>query len=102
VRRGSIGYLEIAPLSTLVAQQLGLPPETRGVLVQRMLRDSSAYESGLRPGDVIVSFNGTAIAEGGTLSRLIQDAPIGGIAAVTVIREGERAELKIPIRSTAN
>jgi Do/DeqQ family serine protease len=99
VRRGSIGYVEIAPLSTMVAEQLGVPG-ARGVLIQVMRRDSSAYEAGLRPGDVIVSFNGTAIADGGQLSRLIQDARIGSAAAVTVIREGDRVELKIPITST--
>jgi Do/DeqQ family serine protease len=101
VRRGSIGYIAIAPLSTLVAGQLGVPG-ARGVLVQAMRRDESAYAAGLRPGDVIVSFNGTAIADGGQLSRLVQDAPIGSTAAVTVIREGDRVALRIPITSTSN
>ena len=101
VRRGSIGYIEIAPLSTLVAEQLRVPG-ARGVLVQAMRRDESAYAAGLRPGDVIVSFNGTAIADGGQLSRLVQDAPIGSTAAVTVIREGNPVALRIPITSTSN
>jgi Do/DeqQ family serine protease len=101
VRRGSIGYVEIAPLSTMVAAQLGVPG-ARGVLIQVMRRDSSAYAAGLRPGDVIVSFNQTAVEDGGQLSRLIQDSRIGSTAAVTVIREGERIELKIPITSTSN
>jgi Do/DeqQ family serine protease len=96
VRRGSIGYVEIAPLSTLAAQQLSVP-DARGVLIQAMRRDASAYRAGLRPGDVVVAFNGTAIADGGQLLRLIQDARIGSTATVTVIREGDRTELKIPI-----
>jgi Do/DeqQ family serine protease len=96
VRRGSIGYVEIAPLSTLMAEQLNVAG-TGGVLVQAMRRDSNAYESGMRPGDVIVAFNGTAISDAGQLSRLIQDARIGSTAALTVIREGRRVELKIPI-----
>jgi serine protease Do len=100
VRRGSIGYVEIAPLSTMVAAQLGVP-EARGVLIQVMRRDSSAYAAGLRPGDVIVSFNRTPIEDGGQLSRLIGDADIGSAAAVVVIREGDRVELKIPITSTS-
>ena len=89
--------LIIAPLSTLVAEQLGVP-DARGVLIQAMRRDASAYAAGLRPGDVIVSFNGTAIVDGGQLSRLIQDARIGSTAAVAIIREGRRMELKIPIQ----
>ena len=100
VRRGSIGYVEIAPLSTMVAAQLGVPG-ARGVLIQVMRRDSSAYAAGLRPGDVIVSFNGTSIEDGGQLSRLIGDAEIGSTAPVVVIRDGDRVELKIPITSTA-
>jgi Do/DeqQ family serine protease len=99
VRRGSIGYVEIAPLSTLIADQLGVP-DARGVLVQAMRRDSSAYAGGLRPGDVIVSFNGTAIADGSQLSRLIQDARIGSAATVGILREGRRMELTVPIEST--
>jgi S1-C subfamily serine protease len=98
VRRGSIGYVEIAPLSTLMAKQLGVD-DARGVLVQAMRRDSSGYTAGLRPGDVIVGFNGTAIADGGQLSRLIQDAPIGGTATMTIVRDGRRLELKVPIRA---
>ena len=101
VRRGSIGYVEIAPLSTLMADQLGVR-DAKGVLVQAMRRDSSAYDAGLRPGDVIVTFNGTAITDGGQLSRLIQDARIGSTAAVTIIREGRRLDVKLPIVSTAN
>ena len=89
VRRGSIGYVEIAPLSTLMAEQLDVG-DARGVLVQAMRRDAAAYEAGLRPGDVIISFNGTAVADGGQLSRLIQDARIGSSATVVVIREGRR------------
>ncbi|MBI4888266.1 MAG: trypsin-like peptidase domain-containing protein [Acidobacteria bacterium] len=101
VRRGSIGYVEIAPLSTLMAEQLGVTG-ARGALVQAMRRDAAAYTAGLRPGDVIVSFNGAAITDGGQLSRLIQDARIGSTAAIGVMREGRRLDLKVPIVSSAN
>jgi len=99
VRRGSIGYVEIAPLSTLMAEQLGVG-DARGVVVQAMRRDSAAYAAGLRPGDVIVSFDGAAVADGGQLSRLIQDAPIGSTATMSIVRDGRRLELNVPIRSS--
>ena len=100
VRRGSIGYVEIASLSTLMAEQLGVEA-TSGVLVQAMRRDAPAYAAGLRPGDVIVTFNGTTIGDGGQLSRLIQDARIGSSATVVIIREGRRLDLRIPIESSS-
>jgi Do/DeqQ family serine protease len=99
VRRGSIGYVEVAPLTVETAQQLGVP-DARGLLVRGMRRDSPAYQGGLRPGDVIVSFNGATIANGGQLSNLIQDARIGTSAAVGVIRDGRRVDLQIPVERT--
>jgi Do/DeqQ family serine protease len=96
VRRGGIGYVEFSPLTTQDAAELGAP-NARGVLVQRMRRDSAAFEGGLRPGDIIVGFNGTAVTDGGPLTRLIQDAAIGSTAAVDVIRDGRRMQVKIVI-----
>ena len=100
VRRGSIGYVEIAPLTPQMAAELGVPANG-GLLVQGMRRDSSAYEAGIRPGDVIVTFNGTAVTDGGQMSRMIQDSKIGSTALVVIIRDARKIELKIPIQSTA-
>ena len=96
VRRGDIGYVEFAPLTTQEAAELGAP-NARGVLVERMRKDASAFAAGLRPGDIIVGFNGTAITDGGPLTRMIQDAAIGSTATVEIIRDGRRQQLKIPI-----
>jgi Do/DeqQ family serine protease len=99
VRRGSIGYVEVAPLPAQLAQELGAP-NNNGVLIRRMRRDSSAYEGGLRPGDIVVAFNGAAVTDGSQLSRLIQDSRIGSSATFTVIREGRRVDLQVPISAT--
>jgi len=96
VRRGSIGYVEFGPLTTQQARDLGAP-NARGLYVGRMRRDSAAYEGGLRPGDIIITFNGTAVNDTGILSRLIQDATIGSTAAIEVLRDGRRVQLKISI-----
>src|SRR6185295_17574074 len=63
VRRGSIGYVEITPLTTQLAERFGAP-DTRGVVIAGFARNSSAARAGLRPGDVIVSFNGKPITDG--------------------------------------
>ena len=99
VRRGSIGYVEIAPVSTFVADELGVP-NASGVLVEAMRRDTSAYRAGLRPGDVIVAFNGTDVIDSAQLSRQIQDTAIGNTATATVIRAGRRIDLEILIQSS--
>ena len=96
VRRGTMGPDQYVPLSTRMAEEFGAP-DTRGALVYRMSRSSPAYQNGMRPGDVVVAFNGTPIDDPGHLSRMVSDATIGSTALVTVIREGRRVELKIPI-----
>jgi serine protease Do len=96
VRRGTIGPDQYVPLSTQLAEELSAP-DTRGALAYRMYRNSPAYESGMRPGDVVVNFNGTMVEDPGHLSRLVSDAPIGSTAAVGVIRQGRRVELKVPV-----
>ena len=68
VRRGSIGLLpnQVANLTTRNAAELKLP-DTKGALIYEMWRNSSAFQAGLRPGDVVVSFNGTQVEDAGTL-----------------------------------
>ena len=97
VRRGSMGYVEYGPLTTQEAADLRAP-DSRGLYVGRMRRDSAAYAGGLRPGDIIVSFNGTAVNDSGILTRFIQDAAIGSTAAVDILRDGRRMQLKISIQ----
>jgi serine protease Do len=96
VRRGSIGMLQVAGLTTGDAEYLGLQ-DTRGAYVTRMARSGPAYEAGIRPGDVIVGFNGTRIEDPSQLLRLLADATIGSTATIDLIRRGRRAEIRVPI-----
>jgi Do/DeqQ family serine protease len=102
VQRGTIGYVEITPLTPQIARELAVPNDTQGVLITRMRRDTPAYDGGLRPGDVVVAFNGTAIADGNQLLRLIQDSRAGATATIGIVRDGRRMELKVPIERTTN
>jgi len=96
VRRGSIGQIWFQQMTTQMAEELGVP-DTRGVFVSRMMRTSAAYQAGLRPGDLIVRFNGTVVEDPSHLSRLVSDATIGSTAAIAVVRERRQIELKIPV-----
>jgi serine protease Do len=101
VQRGSIGYLEVAPLTTHVARQLGVTGEG-GALVQRMRRDSPAYRAGIRPGDVVVSFNGVPVTDPGHFLRLVSDTAVGATATVEVIRDGRREELRVQVTQASD
>ena len=97
VRRGSLGYLEVSPLTTRIAEQLSVPTD-KGILVSRMTRASAAYEAGIRPGDVIVSANGQAIEDAGQLLRLVADAPVGSTVTIGAYREGRKVEFRVRVQ----
>lgn len=96
VRRGSIGRMILYPLTTQVAAQLGVR-ETTGAFVNEIDRRSPAYQAGLEPGDIIVSFNNQNVIDPAHFIQLVSDARIGSTATLVVIREGRRVTLQVPI-----
>ncbi len=96
VRRGSIGVVQLMPLTSQLADQLGAP-STRGAIVAQMYRDSAAYAAGVRPGDVIVSFNGQTVEDPSHLQRLVADAKVGGTATLGIVRDGRKVETRVRI-----
>ncbi|MFN7914738.1 MAG: trypsin-like peptidase domain-containing protein [Vicinamibacterales bacterium] len=101
VQRGTIGgIVTIDKLTPQIAEEVGAP-NTQGALVIRMMRGSEAYDAGVRPGDVIVGFNGTRVDDPSQLFRLVADAKIGSTATIKVLRNGRTLDLKVPIVSDA-
>ena len=101
VQRGTIGgIITIDKLTPQIAEEIGAA-NTQGALVIRMMRGSEAYEAGVRPGDVIVGFNGTRIDDPSQLYRLVADAKIGSTATIKVLRNGRTLDIKVPIVSDA-
>ncbi len=98
VRRGSIGYVAVIPLSARLADELRAP-NADGIVVNQLSRDSAAYRNGLEPGDIIVSVNGTAVSDPSQFVRLIADSAIGSTARIEVLRDGKRTTLRIPIEA---
>jgi serine protease Do len=100
VQRGSIGYIGIEKLSPQLAEEFGVE-NTNGALVSRMSRASEAYDAGVRPGDVIVGFNGQSILDPSQFLRLVSDSKPGTTIVIKVLRGGRTLEFKLPIVSSA-
>jgi S1-C subfamily serine protease len=97
VRRGSIsGILRIAPMTPALAQDLEVESD-EGVVVFRMSRSGDAYSAGIRPGDVIVGFNGKPVDESEDFERSMLTAPVGSIATLRIRRGRKEFEIKVPI-----
>jgi Do/DeqQ family serine protease len=96
VRRGTITGIELTPLTTRYAEELGAP-NTKGALVLRMSNRSPAYQAGLRPGDIIVAFGDTPVDDSSHFMRLLSDSEIGSTVSLAVFREGRKLTVKVPI-----
>jgi len=99
VRRGSIGFMELSPLTSRLADELGTTGAD-GLVVMRMVR-GAAYQAGLRPGDVILSVNGALVTDVAAFQRSIADADVGSTVAVEILRESTRRTLKVPVQQEA-
>jgi Do/DeqQ family serine protease len=97
VRRGTLGYFEVIPITDELAREIGLRRGQSGVVVARIDGRSAAYGAGLRPADAIVAFNATKVEDAGQLQRLIADAPIGSTVTLSVLRGDRSLELEVTI-----
>ncbi len=96
VQRGTIPGIYVANLTTQIAEELGAP-NTRGALVNQMAQRSDAYAAGLRPGDIIIGFNGRTVEDASALMRMLADSKVGTAAKLEILRESRRLELTVPI-----
>ena len=96
VQRGTIPGITVQSLTTMIAEQLGAP-NTHGAVVVGMQQRSDAYAAGIRPGDIIVSFNGTAIDDSGHFERLLSDAKIDSTVTLGLLRERKPITVKVPV-----
>ena len=100
INRGKVvrGWLGVAiqDLSPELAASLGVK-EDAGALVAAVMKDGPAAAAGLRPGDVIVEFGGSAIKDVPDLQKRVAAVEPGRAAPVTVMREQKTVTLSVKI-----
>ena len=95
VVRGRIG-VQIGEVSKEVAESLGLP-NAKGAQVSMVEAGGPADKAGIKPGDIIVKFNGLPIERSSDLPRLVGGAPVNGKATVTVWRKGAQQDIPVTV-----
>jgi Do/DeqQ family serine protease len=96
VQRGTIPGVVVTSLTTQLADELGAP-STRGALINQMAQQSDAYNAGLRPGDIIVGFNGRPVDDASAFMRMLADSKVGTAAKLEILRESRRLEITVPV-----
>ena len=97
VQRGWLG-VAIQDVNKRLAEslQLGTP---QGALINAVEPDSPADKGGIKPGDVIVRFDGQTIVDSGDLPHVVGMLAPGESAKVEIYREGKRKKLTMKVGS---
>jgi len=93
-RRGWLG-VRIQDVTQDVADAMGLADATGALITD--VPDGPAKDSGMLAGDVILTFNGKAIANSHDLTRTVADSPIGEQVPVVVLRDGKETTLQVKL-----
>ena len=96
VTRGWLGVM-IQKVTPELAKAFDLKDES-GALVGDVTSGSPAEKAGIKPGDIIIEFNGKAIKEMSELPRLVAAVPLGKVVEVKVLRNGGPQVFKVQIQ----
>ncbi|WP_245638449.1 Do family serine endopeptidase [Croceicoccus bisphenolivorans] len=91
--------LSVTPLTANIARQLGVPDDTKGLVIAAVDGSSDAAGKGLRRGDIVLSANYRDVASLAELESIVRDAKNDDRNAVLlrVQRRGQPA-LYVPLR----
>ena len=95
VTRGMIGILA-QTITLSIAKQLGLS-HPGGVLVIEVNLGMPAQKAGIKPGDIIINYNGHPIQTMLQLLGLVGETPPGTGVTVTVLRNGQEKKFKLKV-----
>ncbi|HEY1795816.1 MAG TPA: Do family serine endopeptidase [Stellaceae bacterium] len=95
VERGWIGA-RIQPVTDELAESVGLD-KGRGAMIAAIDPGSPAAQAKLKPGDVILSYDGKPIDRSRQLPRLVADTPPNKTVKVSIWRDGKETEADLQV-----
>ncbi len=98
VVRGWLG-IYVQRVTPAIAESMGLE-EPRGALVAEVRSEGPAKSAGVKRGDVIAAYNGTAIEDSRELPLMVARTPLGHSATLKIIRDKKYFELPVTITAS--
>jgi membrane-associated protease RseP (regulator of RpoE activity) len=96
--RGAWLGVELRDITAEDAQKLKLAG-TYGAMVQEVSKDSPAARSGIRNGDLILSFDGERVRSVAELRRMLRETPPGRTVSIQVSRNGQIQNLSAELEA---
>jgi serine protease Do len=96
VTRGWLG-VNVQKVTPDLAKAFNLQAEA-GALVGDVISGSPAEKAGVKPGDIIIEFNGKAVKEMSELPRLVAGVAVGKEVDIKILRNGETQVVKAKIQ----
>jgi serine protease Do len=97
VERGWLG-LTIRDITPDLAKTLGLS-NTRGVLVEDVLKDGPAFLAGMLSGDVILKYEGKDVQNSDEFRNAVATSPVSSTVSLAIRREGKMQDLTVQLAS---
>jgi membrane-associated protease RseP (regulator of RpoE activity) len=97
--RGRLGFAAIQ-ISPALRKALGAPAD-RGILVDKVRKDSAAARAGLRVGDVVLEVDADAVRSAGDAVNAISDRKKGDAVAIQIERGKEHLTLQAKLEDDA-
>lgn len=85
----------ITTITEDVAAQYNLPQA--GVLIQQVIPGGSAYNSGLKAGDIVTAYNSSPVFTSDQLISAVKASKVGDTAKLTIIRDGQSQTLTVKL-----
>ncbi len=93
--RGWLG-VRLGEMTQEIATRNGLP-RPAGAMITGITEGGPAARGGLRPGDVVVGYDGRTVAEHRYLTRFVADTPIGKSVKIDFLRDGKKQTINVVI-----
>jgi serine protease DegQ len=92
------GYIGVEPqeITPEMVEALKLP-RTRGALITGVMRNGPADKAGLKPGDILVGVDETAISDTTTMLNQIAQLKPGSTSKLSVVRGSQQLALQVTI-----
>jgi len=94
IRRPAVG-ITVITLTEEEARSRGL--DEPGVLVYAVVNGGPAEKAGIRPDDVILSFNGTTVTNQDQLTDMIDTLRVEDVVEFEILRGTERLHISVPL-----